>query len=396
MGLRYGVNLMDSSSHSKSNDREQPIPFVVPDPDTVFRDALHFTSWTDSGGSLPQRGDWSTYRLASKDLILGIVTHRFNATTRQLDVRAYFCGEHPIFEEFEPTRALIAMLLCQSYQTGNSLEINFEQGIPFDVRSLIERHLGRVVSGHETLLSEDITAPLFVSICGLSDRLQSQIQEQGLRIATVCYNVLRGAWSSLQVNTLLERGIPLSWLFRKAPNPIENPAPYLHLIQNLRAVLLEEYALKRLEDRQFGESTSKRIIALDGESFIRYLSERLLEASADDISVNIPAGHPFTLVPVLLQTPESSIHALNVSLSRLTTADVDSRILALLPMDFVYAPADLRSQAKERMRAAGVDWLVVGQTMAQLFSEAEQKLAITAAQVDDDEVDARNVDLHTD
>jgi hypothetical protein len=65
-------------------------------------------------------------------------------------------------------------------------------------------------------------------------------------------------------------------------------------------------------------------------------------------------------------------------------------------MDFVYASADHRSTAIEKMRKAGVDWLVVGQTMAQLFSEAEQKLAITAAQIDDDEVDARNVDLHTD
>jgi hypothetical protein len=387
---------MDISSHSKSNRREQIVPFIVSDPDTVFRDALHYTSWTDSGGSLPQRGDWSTYRLASKDLILGIVTHRFNATTRQLDVRAYFCGEHPIFEEFEPTRALIAMLLCQSYQIGSSLEINFEQGIPFDVRCLIERHIGRLVSGHETLLSEDITAPLFVSICGLSKRLQSQIQEQGVKIATVCYNVFRGAWSSLQMNTLLERGIPLSWLFRKAPNAIENPAPYLHLIQNLRAVLLEEYSLKRLEDRQFGESTSKRIMPLEGESFTRYRSERLLETSGDEISISIPAGHPFTLLPVLPLTPDSSIHALNVSLARASTVCDGTRVLVLLPMDFVYASADHRSTAIEKMRKAGVDWLVVGQTMAQLFSEAEQKLAITAAQIDDDEVDARNVDLHTD
>jgi hypothetical protein len=387
---------MDSSSRSTSDDREQVVPFVVPDPDTVFRDALHYTSWTDSGGSLPQRGDWSTYRLASKDLILGIVTHRFNATTRRLDVRAYFCGEHPIFEEFEPTRALIAMLLCQSYQTGNSLEINFEQGVPFDVRSLIERHLGHLVSGHETLLSEEITAPLFVSICGLSGRLQSQIQQQGVKIATVCYNVFRGAWSALQVNTLLERGIPLSWLFRKAPNPIESPAPYLHLMQNLRAVLLEEYSLKRLEDRQFGESTSRRILPLNGKSFTSYSSERVLEASGDDISISIPAGHQFTLLPVLPLTPDSSLHALNVSLARAATVDDGSRVVILLPMDFVYAPADHRSTAIEMMHTAGVDWLVVGQTMAQLFSEAEQKLAITAAQIDDDEVDARNVDLHTD
>src|SRR5258707_14683605 len=89
--------------------------FVVPDPCTVLSDALHYTSWTADGGSLPQRGDWSTYRLASKDVILGVMTHRFNATTRCLDVRSYFAGEHPIFEELEATRGLMAMLLCQAF-----------------------------------------------------------------------------------------------------------------------------------------------------------------------------------------------------------------------------------------------------------------------------------------
>src|ERR1017187_4952448 len=89
------------------NVRETSTPFWVPDACTVFRDALSFTPWTDEGGSLPQRGDWSTYRLASKDIILGVVTHRFNATTKSLDVRSYFSGEHPIFQELEPTRALM-------------------------------------------------------------------------------------------------------------------------------------------------------------------------------------------------------------------------------------------------------------------------------------------------
>src|SRR5260370_20679256 len=228
---------MSRESASKSTTVEGPLA-VVPDPITVIHDELHYTSWTDSGGSLPQRDNWSTFRIASKDLMFGIATHRFNATTRQLDVRAYLTGEHPIFKELEPTRGMMAVLLCQSYQTGNSLDLNFEQGVPFDVRILIERHLGRVISGHETVLTEEISLPLFVSICGLSESLRSRIDNSSVSIATVCYNIFRGTWSALQVNTLLGKGIPLVWLFRRSPNPIETPAPYWYLIQNLRAVLL--------------------------------------------------------------------------------------------------------------------------------------------------------------
>src|SRR5271157_337091 len=153
--------------------------FWVPDSCTVFRDALSFTPWTEEGGSLPQRGDWSTYRLASKDIILGVVTHRFNSTTKSLDVRSYFCGEHPIFKELEPTRALVVMLLCQAFQTGNSLQINFEQGVPFDVRALIEERTGKTISGHTTALTRDVTEALFISLSGISSRLRSEERRVG-------------------------------------------------------------------------------------------------------------------------------------------------------------------------------------------------------------------------
>lgn len=386
----------DHSSRSRSDRHDGGAPFIVSDPCTVFRDALHYTSWTDQGGSLPQRGDWSTYRLASKDLILGIATHRFNTTTRRLDVRAYFCGEHPIFEELEPTRAMMAILLCQSYQTGNSLAINFEYGIPFDVRALIERHTGQVISGHETLLSEAVTRPLFISICGISNELQSRIQDQRLNIASVCYNIFRGTWSALQVNALLERGVPLVWVFRRSPNPIENPAPYFHLVHNLRAVLLEEYAIKRLEDRQFGETTNKPITAWREDVCTGYVSELSLEASGDDISIQIPARQPFLIFPLLPSSPDAFLDAIHRGLSRISKMRAGWKPLFVLPMDFVYAARERYDACILSMQAAQVDWLIVGQTMAQLLSEIEQKLAISAGQIDSDEVDASNVDKHTD
>ncbi len=378
----------------KENVRDPP--FIISDPCTVFRDALHYTSWTEKGGSLPQREDWSTYRLASKDIILGVATHQFNSTSRRLDVRAYFCGEHPIFEELEPTRAMIAVLLCQSYQSGNSLEINFEHGIPFDVRALIERHLGKVISGHETLLTDEVTLPLFISICGLSKDLQSRLESQRVPIAAICFSIFRGTWSSLQVNALLERGIPLAWLFRRPPNAIHSPLPYYHLVQNLRAVLLEEYAIKRLENRQFGDSTSKRINAYSGEFFTGYVSDLPLEASGDDSSVQIPARQPFLIRPILPLSPEASLDAVAKSLPSFSRLGNGWQPLIVLPMDFFYASGQGQKSCIANMRNAGIQWLIVGQTMAQLASEIDQKLAITAAQIDDDEVDAFNVDRHTD
>lgn len=371
-------------------------PFVVPDPCTVFRDALYYTPWTDDGGSLPQRGDWSTYRLASKDIILGVVTHRFNATTRCLDVRSYFCGEHPIFEELEPTRALMAMLLCQAYQSGTSLQIHFEHGVPFDVRALIERHTGEWVSGHATLLTEEVTKPLFISISGLSPRMQAGIAEHGVGAGTVCYHIFRGTWSSYQVNALLERGIPLGWLFHRSPHPIGSPAPYAHLVHHLRAVLLEEYALKRLEGRLFGETTSKRLSVIEGESPSSYVSQQPLQIVGADGVVQIAANQRFVMLPVLPLTPDASASTIRHSLARSFTLPDSQKAVLIMPMDFLYASGENVRACAEQLRTSKVNWLVVGQTMAQLLSEIEQKLAIAAAQVDENEVDAANVDRHTD
>ena len=404
MGLEadeYGLSLREmmairEAKPPSDHDRGYFPPFVVPDPCTVFRDALLYTSWTEEGGSLPQRGDWSTYRLASKDIILGVVTHRFNATTRCLDVRSYVCGEHPIFEELEPTRALMAMLLCQAYQTGNSLQICFEQGVPFDVRALIERHTGEWVSGHSTLLTDEVTRPLFISICGLSPQMQARIAEHKVGVGTVCYHIFRGTWSSYQVNALLERGVPLGWLFHRSPHPIGSPAPYAHLVHHLRAVLLEEYALKRLEDRQFGETTSKRLFVIEGESPSNHVSEQPLQIAGADGVVQIAANQRFVMLPVLPLTPDASASTIRQGLTRSLTLPSNQKALLVIPMDFLYASDKNVNDCTDQLRASKVNWLVVGQTMAQLLSEIEQKLAITAAQVDENEVDAANVDRHTD
>jgi hypothetical protein len=375
------------------NVRETSTPVWVPDACTVFRDALSFTPWTDEGGSLPQRGDWSTYRLASKDIILGVVTHRFNATTKSLDVRSYFCGEHPIFKELEPTRALMVMLLCQAFQTGNSLQINFEQGVPFDVRTLIEDPTGKTVSGHTSFLSRDVTEPLFIALSGISSGLQVRIKDQGVGVGTVCYQIFRGTWSSFQINALLDRGVPLTWLFRKSPHAIENPARYLHLTLHLCAVLLEEYALKRLENRQFGETTSKRISLLEGESPVSYAAEQPLEMDSEHGAVQIAAGCPFVLLSLLLHATTRASKTISEAIDRAARLPEDKRPLFVMPMDCLYGDGDgIRSRFGESKN----NWLIVGQTMAQLSSEVEQKLAITAEQMDENEVDASNVDRHTD
>ena len=65
-------------------------------------------------------------------------------------------------------------------------------------------------------------------------------------------------------------------------------------------------------------------------------------------------------------------------------------------MDFIYLPGPLQTEYRDRLYQAGAQLLIVGLTVAQLLSEVEFSLAITAAQMDPDEVDMINVDRYPD
>ena len=102
------------------------------------------------------------------------------------------------------------------------------------------------------------------------------------------------------------------------------------------------------------------------------------------------------MLPVLPLTPDASASTIRQGLTRSLTLPSNQKALLVIPMDFLYASDKNVNDCTDQLRASKVNWLVVGQTMAQLLSEIEQKLAITAAQVDENEVDAANVDRHTD
>jgi len=372
--------------------------FVVADPHIVYYDAVMQSPWNhDGGGHLPERDDWSTYRYTVKDIILGIATHRFNKNTRRLEIRAYFVGEHPIFKELEPTKAMLIVFCCQSYQSGGTMEIFFEAGIPFDVRELIERHLGIIISGHEQLLPENITSRLFAALSNFSPEIQARIIAHEVALEMVCYNTYRGTWSSNHIKSLLTSGISLRWIFKQRPDPLRSPLVYIHLINHLCAALLEEYAIHRLENRQIGESLGKPIIRHDKENQVWYIAETdELKIIDGESYLEIPVRTPFCLAPVIPHSVQAIYNNLHLDLARTQKISVVGVPVIVVPMDFIYLNSSLRDQYTQLVLQSGAQLLVVGMTVVQLLTEVELKLAVTAAQIDPDEVDIINVDRYPD
>jgi hypothetical protein len=376
--------------------------FVVADPHVVYYDAVMHSPWNhDGGGHLPQKEDWSTYRYAVKDIILGIATHRFNKNSGRLEIRAYFVGEHPIFNELEPTKAMMIVFCCQSYQAGGTLEIMFEHGIPFDVRELIERTLKEVVSGHEYVLKKEIARKLFAALSDFSPAMQEHIHAQdkkgnGDLIEKVCYYTYRGTWSPGSIKSLVQRGVPLSWLFERKLDRIGNTAPSIHLNNQLCAVLLEEYAVRRLEDRQIGMSYGKRIQRTDETGHMYYVCDEDINIVDKENFVEMPADKNFSLLPVVPRTTGSLDTELKEALTRSKQSSFTDSPVLVVPMDFAYLSESLRTELIDRIQAENFQLVTVEQTMSQLLSEVEFNLAVTTAQADDDEIESINVDRYAD
>lgn len=380
--------------------------FVVADPHVVYYDAVKHSPWShDGGGRLPEKDDWSTYRYTVKDIILGIATHRFNKNNRRLEIRSYFVGEHPIFKELEATKAMLIVFCCQGYQSGGSLELFFDHGVPFDIRELIERRLGVVVSGHDKLLGEDITRALFASLSDFSPEMQRLIAAQSATgrssfLDKICYNTYRGTWAANHIKSLVQRRIPLRWLFERR-NPINNPLLHSYLINHLRAVLLEEYAVRRLENRQMEASFGNRITRVDNADCVYYTAEQDISIRDDETVIEVAAGTAFCLFPITPHRMADILVQLRTHILRTNEFERPGLPILVVPMDFIYVPDLFRKECISEIRAQGMQLIVGSLTLAQLLAEAEFNLSLTATEIDLDENDVTeraliNVDRYSD
>jgi len=379
----------------KAQKNYQQERFIVPDPHIVYYDAVHNSPWNQSEeGVLPAKGDWTTYRFASKDIIVGVVTHRYNRQARRLEVRAYFIGEHPVYKEFEPTKAMIIILLSQAYQSGGILDVFFEQGIPFDIRLLIEKRLGIVISGHEKHLSEDLARKLYSELSGFSKKVIAYIKSEKIPIEHICFNIYRDIWSTNHIKSMIQRGISLSWIFSSRPDPYGFSIVNMFMLNHLRAVLLEEYALFRLADRKIGVSAGKKIERIDSQKSTYFTCKHniIIPDSGTNNQyepyswVQLKKNERFCLIPIVPVTLKSLTINLKREIQDAKKLQAIGKPIFILPLDFIYLKKDICDQYQSEIKKAGLNMVIVGLTLSQLLTEIELKLSATAAQIDEEEI----------
>jgi hypothetical protein len=115
-----------------------------------------------------------------------------------------------------------------------------------------------------------------------------------------------------------------------------------------------------------------------------------------DSFVYLEPKQPFCLTPVLSRAGEMLPVHLSRDIARAVAQATVGTPILVLPLDFTYLPESVRAAYVARVHQAKLGLLVVGLTVAQLLSEAEFNLAVTAAQLDDDEVEMNNANRYAD
>lgn len=397
MGGQDDVSLGEVVHQGTETDIERASmnEFIVPDPHRVYLEAVVRSPFNQRGEQrLPVKDDWFTSCYSVNDLILGITTHRFNRHTRRLEVRAFFIGEHPAFNELEPTKAMVIILCSQAFQTGGTMDILFEGGVPLDVRLLIETRISETVSGHNSLLPNALMVQLYTALSGLTSETCNRIEAQDVPPELVCFNIFRDVWTANQIMSLIRRGIPLSWIFKSRPEPLMESLVYTHFINHLRVVLMEELALIRLTGRKQGETSGLPVRRVDHKYGTFYQCPdkiRIVGAETEnefdtESIVQIQKEEPFVLIPVLPNSRTLLLECVDHGIRSAQTSFPDSKLVVVLPLDFAYFPETDKMRCRDAVTGAGCSLLLAGNTLHQLTSRAGRKLAITTSQIDESEV----------
>lgn len=208
-------------------------------------------------------------QVACQNVIIGLATARQDVTFDGLRVEDYLACEAPHLAAYEGDRALLAMLLCEAFQAGGTMEIRFgqegrESGLPQSLK-----RYARSLSLPIGMVDESSIAPtearrLFFAVTPFTDDLRARCADAIDRGTIVperlCYTLMAGLWSTHELDYILATS-------SRAPSILAGGAPSedrparLAEFETCRAALMVGMLIRRIEstDGAGGGAGSVRI-----------------------------------------------------------------------------------------------------------------------------------------
>lgn len=171
-------------------------------------------------GKLPFKvHDWRVIRSCVHDQVVGLSTIKFNESFNGLEVEAFIATDHPDYESGHGIRALMLLMLSDSYRNGGSMEIRFTRydgrqkrrvptRLPSDLLSVGSQAGVQFQFAKDGLISHEEAISLYASMVGLSPEVQKLVQRhrksgREITVQSVSYLISSRLWSVEETTWLL-------------------------------------------------------------------------------------------------------------------------------------------------------------------------------------------------
>lgn len=160
---------------------------------------------------LPRAHESRPIRIACQNVVIGLASYRYDATFDGLSASVWQTCQAPHLATHEGNRALLALTLAEAFRTGGTMEVRFddhpEGRIPVSLRQYARTRGIDVGRSDAASLAPGESRDLLLAVTPMSPQLREQVQTVvnagALSPERVCYLLLAGTWSAIELEFLL-------------------------------------------------------------------------------------------------------------------------------------------------------------------------------------------------
>lgn len=203
---------------------------------------------------VPRSHDLRPIQLACQNVIIGLATIRQDAHIDSIRVGDFVVCEVPHLATYEATRAMIAVLLCDAFRNGGTMEVRFgspgrDQKLPA-VLSRYGRALGLSLGQADRYaITPEEARSLFLAVTPMPESLSmrcSTMLDRGLITPErLCYTLMSGVWSALELDYMFATSRRVTSILSGGNAP-EQRLERLVENETCRAALMAGTLLRRL------------------------------------------------------------------------------------------------------------------------------------------------------
>lgn len=256
---RHQGHLLDTDPSAYLESVAQELADQRKDLAYVRKVARRYKENFTSKGVRPPAWTERPVQLACQNVIIGLGTILHDQTFDGLRVPAYLTCEVPHLATHEGNRAMTALLLCDAFQNGGTMEIRFgcrnsERPVPPALRRF-GRSLGVTLGTEDPLaISPSEARHLFISVTPMPNDLKWRVLDiidRGLiSPERICFTLLASVWNAIELDYIISASNRVRSILSGGALP-EHRADKLAELEVCRAAVMVGMYFKRLNNAEY-------------------------------------------------------------------------------------------------------------------------------------------------